>query len=103
GTLLAEGKESRVLDGRPHVLEMPLKGDVALIAADRADRYGNITYRYAGRNFGPSMAMAAELTIVQATKIVELGEIDPQDVITPGIFVDRVVEVTNPKLAGQAE
>lgn len=94
GTLLAEGKESRVINGRVHVLEEPLPGDVALIQAYRADRWGNLTYRKAGRNFGPTMAAAAATTIVEVAEVVELGELDPEHIVTPGIFVDAVVEVT---------
>ena len=75
-----------------HVLELPLKGDVALIKADLADRWGNLTYNKSARNFGPTMAMAADLTIAQVRQIVDLGEISPEVVVTPGIFVDRVVE-----------
>lgn len=93
GTDLAAGKEARRIDGHDHVLERPLPGDVALIKAERADRWGNLTYRLAARNFGPVMAMAARLTIVQAREIVALGEIDPEQVVTPGIFVDRLVHV----------
>jgi len=93
GTRLAEGKETRVIDGRTYVLEMPLKGDVALVKADRADRWGNLTYRKSARNFNPVMAMAAELTIVQVREIVDLGALDPECIATPGIFVDRVVQV----------
>ena len=93
GTLLAEGKESRRLNGREYVLELPIKGEVALIKADKADRWGNLTYNKTARNFGPSMATAAELTVAQVREIVELGALDPEHVITPGIFVDRVVEV----------
>lgn len=102
GTKLAEGKETRRIDGRDYVLEKPLKGDVALIKAETADRWGNLTFRLAARNFAPTMAMAATLTVVQARKVVELGGIDPERVVTPGIFVDRVVEVANPAAAGQA-
>jgi 3-oxoadipate CoA-transferase alpha subunit len=102
GTKLAEGKETRRINGRDYVLEMPLKGDVALIKAETADRWGNLTFRLAARNFAPTMAMAAELTIVQARKIVELGQIDPEQVMTPGVFVDRIVAVPNPAPAGQA-
>ena len=93
GTRLAEGKEHREINGRLYVLEKPLKGDVALLAADRADRWGNLTYRKSARNFNPTMAMAANLSIAQVRHVVELGEIDPEMVITPGIFVDRLVEV----------
>jgi 3-oxoadipate CoA-transferase, alpha subunit len=100
GTKLAEGKETRNFEGRDYVLERPLKGDVALVKAELADRWGNLTYRLAARNFGPTMAAAAELTIVQARRIVPLGEIAPDQVVTPGLFVDRVVQVPNPKQAG---
>jgi 3-oxoadipate CoA-transferase alpha subunit len=93
GTRLAEGKEHREIDGRMYVLEKPLKGDVALLAADRGDRWGNLTYRKSARNFNPTMAMSASLSIAQVRQVVELGEIDPEMVITPGIFVDRLVEV----------
>jgi 3-oxoadipate CoA-transferase, alpha subunit len=93
GTRLAEGKEHREIDGRIYVLEKPLKGDVALIAADRGDRWGNLTYRKSARNFNPTMAMAASLSIAQVCHIVELGELDPELVVTPGIFIDRLVEV----------
>jgi 3-oxoadipate CoA-transferase, alpha subunit len=93
GTKLAQGKELRELDGKRYVLEKPLKGDVALLKALRADRWGNLTYRKSARNFNPVMAMAAELSIVQVKEIVELGAIDPECVHTPGIFVDRVVVV----------
>jgi 3-oxoadipate CoA-transferase, alpha subunit len=93
GTRLAEGKEHREIDGRMYVLEKPLKGDVALIAADRGDRWGNLTYRKSARNFNPTMAMAADLSIAQVRRIVDLGEIDPEMVVTPGIFIDRLVEV----------
>lgn len=102
GTKLAEGKETRTIDGREYVLEMPIKADVALIKAERADRWGNLTYRLAARNFGPTMAAAGKLTIVQTSHVVELGGIEPEDVVTPGIFVDRIVHVPNPKQAGQA-
>jgi len=100
GTKLAEGKETRSIDGRDYVLETPLKGDVALLKAELADRWGNLTFRLAARNFGPTMAAAADLAVVQARKIVELGQIDPELVVTPGLFVDRVVHVPNPKHAG---
>ena len=92
GTLLAQGKETREIEGKLHVLELPLKGDVALIKADLADRWGNLTYNKSARNFGPTMAMAANLTIAQVRQIVDLGEISPELVVTPGIFVDRVVK-----------
>lgn len=93
GTQLGEGKETREFDGRTYVMEHALHADVALIQAWRADRWGNLTYRGAGRNFNPIMAMAAELTVVQTRHVVELGELDPETVVTPGIFVDRVVQV----------
>lgn len=92
-TPLAAGKEIRVIGGRRHVFEEPLRGDVALIKADRADRWGNLVYHSAARNFGPTMATAADLTVVQVRQLVELGDLDPECVITPGVFVDRVVQV----------
>ncbi|EWC60901.1 3-oxoadipate CoA-transferase subunit A [Actinokineospora spheciospongiae] len=91
GTLLAEGKETREIDGRTHVLEYPIRGDVALIGAHRADRMGNLVYRKTARNFGPVMATAAATTIVQVAEVVDPGTLDPESVVTPGIFVDRVV------------
>ncbi|HTV67346.1 MAG TPA: 3-oxoacid CoA-transferase subunit A [Rhizobiaceae bacterium] len=97
GTTIAEGKPVAEFDGRHYVQERWLKADVALIKAELADRKGNLTYRKAGRNFGPLMAMAATVTIAQASRVVELGEIDPELVITPGIFVNRVVEVPDPQ------
>lgn len=93
GTILAEGKETRNIDGRGYVLEHPIHADYALIKAHRADRWGNLVYRKTARNFGPIMASAATTTIVQVHEIVELGELDPENVITPGIFVNRVVTV----------
>lgn len=90
GTELGSGKESRVIDGRPHILERALPGDVALVRADRADRWGNLTYHATARNYGPTMAMAARLTIVEVREMVELGALDPEVVVTPGIYVDRV-------------
>jgi 3-oxoadipate CoA-transferase alpha subunit len=91
GTPLAEGKEHRVIDGREYLLEYPIHGDVALIKAHRADTLGNLVYRKTARNFGPVMATAAALTIVQVDQIVEPGQLDPETVVTPGIFVDRIV------------
>jgi 3-oxoadipate CoA-transferase, alpha subunit len=88
---LAQGKEIRVIDGRRHVFEKPLHADVALIKADRADRWGNLVYHSVARNFGPVMATAAKVTVAQVRAFVELGELDPEAVVTPGIFVDRVV------------
>jgi len=93
GTLLAEGKETRKIDGRNYVLEYPIRADFALIKALRADRWGNLIYRKTARNFGPIMAMAATTTIAQVSSIVELGAIDPEMVVTPGIFVQRVVPI----------
>jgi 3-oxoadipate CoA-transferase, alpha subunit len=92
-TKLAQGKETRNFDGRPHVLELPLKGDVALVKALKADRWGNLVYRKSARNFNPVMAMAADLVIAQVSEIVPLGALDPEGIVTPGIFVDRIVEV----------
>jgi 3-oxoadipate CoA-transferase alpha subunit len=96
GTKLADGKEQREIDGRLYVFEKPLKGDVALIRAERADRWGNLVYRKAGRNFNPVMAMAAALTVAEVKETVELGALDPEAIVTPGIFVDRVVTVGDP-------
>ncbi len=96
GTELAGDRETRTIDGRNYVLEYPIVGDVALIRAERADRWGNLTYRKAGRNFGPVMAMAAKLTVAAVHEIVELGALDPEVVITPGLFVQRVVHVPVP-------
>ena len=93
GTLLAEGKETRVIDGRHYVLEFPIHADFALIKADRGDRWGNLTYRKTARNFGPIMAAAAKCTIVQVREVVELGALDPEAIVTPGIYVQRVVPV----------
>jgi 3-oxoadipate CoA-transferase alpha subunit len=76
------------------VLEEPLRGDLALVKADRADRWGNLVYHSAARNYGPTMATAADLTVVQVREFVELGELDPECIVTPGVFVDRVVQVT---------
>jgi 3-oxoadipate CoA-transferase alpha subunit len=93
GTRLAEGKETRRIGEREYVLEYPIRGDYALICAERADRWGNLTYRKTARNFGPIMAMAARVTVAQVREVVELGAIDPEHVVTPGIFVQRVVRV----------
>ncbi len=93
GTQLARGKETRVIDGRDYVLEEALHGDVALVEAWRADRWGNLVFRSSGRNFNPVMATAARLTVVQTQHMAELGGIDPEGVVTPGIFVDRVLHV----------
>ena len=93
GTQLARGKETRVIGGREYVLEEALHGDVALVEAWQADRWGNLTFRSSGRNFNPVMAMAGRLTVVQSQHIVELGALDPEAVVTAGIFVDRVLHV----------
>jgi 3-oxoadipate CoA-transferase, alpha subunit len=91
GTPLAEGKETREIDGRTYVLEYPIRGDVALIGALRADRAGNLVYRKTARNFGPVMATAASTVAAEVRELVDIGGIDPEAVVTPGIFVDRVV------------
>jgi len=93
GTKLAEGKETRHINGRDYVLEYPIHADYALIKAERADRWGNLTYRKTARQFGPIMAAAAKCTVAQVRETVELGEIDPEAVVTPGIFVHRVVRI----------
>lgn len=94
GTTLAEGKETRSIEGIDYVLEYPIHADFALIKAHRGDRWGNLVYRKTARNFGPIMAMAAKTTIAQVSEIVPLGSLDPETVVTPGIFVQRVVKVT---------
>jgi 3-oxoacid CoA-transferase A subunit len=94
GTALAEGKETRIIDGQGYVLENALKADVALIKAERGDRWGNLTYNTAGRNFNPVMATAATLTLVEVDFIVDLGDLDPESIVTPGIFVDRLIQTT---------
>ena len=91
GTPLAEGKEQRTIDGREYVLEYPIKGDFALIKAHRGDEVGNLVYRKTARNFGPVMAAAATTTIAQVTEVVPAGGLDPEAVVTPGIYVDRLV------------
>lgn len=96
GTQLAEDRETRLIDGREYVLEYPIRGDVALIKALKADRWGNLVYRMTARNFAPVMAMAAKTTIVEVHEIVELGALDPEAVVTPGIFVQQVVQVVDP-------
>jgi len=93
GTLLAQGKETRTIDGRDYVLEYPIRADFALIKALRADRWGNLVYRKTARNFGPIMASAATCTIAQVREVVDLGDLDPEAVVTPGIFVSRVVPI----------
>jgi 3-oxoadipate CoA-transferase, alpha subunit len=93
GTMLAAGKETREINGRDYVLEHALHGDVAIVEAWHADRWGNLTYRSSGRNFNPVMATAAKLTVAQCQHFVDLGELDPEVVVTPGIFVNRVLHV----------
>jgi 3-oxoadipate CoA-transferase alpha subunit len=93
GTLLAEGKETRNIDGRNYVLEYPIRADFALIKAERGDRWGNLVYRKTARNFGPIMATAAKCTVAQVREVVPLGGLDPEAIITPGIFVKRVVQI----------
>jgi 3-oxoadipate CoA-transferase alpha subunit len=100
GTKLAENKETREIDGRHYVLEYALPADVALVQAWEADRWGNCVYRASGRNFNPVMAMAARLTIVQTRHVAALGSLDPEAIVTPGIFVDRVVHVPDPTVQG---
>lgn len=93
GTELAKGKETREINGKHYVLEMPIYGDVALIRAEKGDRWGNLVYRKAARNFGPVMATAARLTVATVHEIVELGALDPEAVVTPGIFVSKIVRI----------
>lgn len=94
GTIMAQGKEVRKIDGEEYVLEQPLHGDFALIKGLSADRWGNILYRKAARNFNPVMAMAAKTTIAQVSEVIALGGLDPEHIVTPGIFVHRVVRIT---------
>jgi 3-oxoadipate CoA-transferase, alpha subunit len=100
GTELAKGKETREIDGRMYVFETPIHADVALIKAERGDRWGNLTYRKAARNFGPVMAMAARRTVATVHEIAQLGELDPEAIVTPGIFVSAIVRV--PRTTTQA-
>lgn len=93
GTELARGKETRIIEGRPYVLEYPIRGDFALIKAEKGDRWGNLIYRKAARNFGPIMASAARCAVAQVYETVELGALDPEVIVTPGIFVQRVIKV----------
>ena len=93
GTELAEGKETREINGRQYVLEYPIYGDVALIKAEKGDRWGNLTYRMSARNFGPVMATAARFTVATVHEIVELGQLDPEAVVTPGIYVNKIVKI----------
>ena len=93
GTELAAGRETREIDGRHYVLEYPIHGDVALIKAEKGDRWGNLTYRMSARNFGPVMAAAAKFTVATVHEVVELGQLDPEAVVTPGIYVSQVVKI----------
>ena len=102
GTDLAKGKETRRIDGRDYVLETPIHGDFALIKAYRGDRWGNLVFRKAARNFGPVMAMAARCTVAQVDEVVPLGALDPEHIVTPGIFVHRVVAVGDTVVIGPA-
>jgi 3-oxoadipate CoA-transferase alpha subunit len=95
GTPLAEGKETREINGRTYVLELPLRGDVALVGAHCGDRMGNLVYRKTARNFGPVMAMAATTVVAQVREVVDIGALDPEAVVTPSIYVDRIVEVAS--------
>jgi 3-oxoadipate CoA-transferase alpha subunit len=99
GTSLAEGKETREIDGRTYVLEHPIKGDLALVKAHVADRMGNLVYRKTARNFGPVMATAARTVAVQVDRVVEIGDLDPEVVVTPGIYVDRIVPAEQERAA----
>lgn len=100
GTPLADGKELRVIGGKPYVLEYPIHGDLALIKAERGDRWGNLTFRKTARNFGPVMATAARRTVATVYELVDLGELDPEVIVTPGIFVHRIVHI--PRIATRA-
>ncbi|HCE30153.1 MAG TPA: 3-oxoadipate CoA-transferase [Comamonadaceae bacterium] len=93
GTELAAGKETREINGKQHVLELPIHGDVALIKAERGDRWGNLTYRMSARNFGPVMATAAKKTVATVHEVVELGALDPEAIVTPGIYVSQIVQI----------
>ena len=95
GTLLAGDRETRRINGRDYILEYPIRGDVALIKANKGDRWGNLIYRKTARNFGPVMAMGAKITIAEVSEVVELGALDPEAIVTPGIFVQRIVKVGN--------
>jgi 3-oxoadipate CoA-transferase alpha subunit len=93
GTDLAKGKETREINGKMYVLEYPIYGDVALVKAECGDRWGNLTYRKTARNFGPTMAMACKHTIASVHEIVELGDLDPEAIVTPAIFVNKIVKI----------
>jgi 3-oxoadipate CoA-transferase alpha subunit len=99
GTPLADGKETRTIDGRDYVLEYPIRGDVALIGAHVADYAGNLLYRKTARNFGPIMATAAELTVAEVSQVVATGDLDPENIVTPGIFVDRILDLSTDQKA----
>jgi 3-oxoadipate CoA-transferase, alpha subunit len=99
GTLLAADRETRRINGRDYVLEFPIHADVALIKADKGDRWGNLVYRKTARNFGPVMATAAKLTIAEVSEVVEVGALDPEAIVTPGIFVQRLVRIEAPRQA----
>ena len=98
GTIMEEGKEKRIFDGEEYILESPLRGDYALVHAAKADRMGNLVYRGTSRNFNPIMAAAARITIVEAEELVETGELDPEEVVTPGVYVQRVVCLPESKI-----
>jgi 3-oxoadipate CoA-transferase alpha subunit len=100
GTKLAGDRETRILNGKPYVLEHPIHGDLALIKAERGDRWGNLSYRMAARNFGPVMATAAKTTVATVHEIVELGAMDPETIVTPGIFVKRIVRIERTRTQG---
>ena len=93
GTLLGKNREERVINSKLHIFQEPIGGAMSIISAKLADRWGNLTYSTSARNFGTSMAMAGKITVVEAKKIVPLGDLDPEVIITPGVFVDRVVEI----------
>jgi 3-oxoadipate CoA-transferase alpha subunit len=97
GTLLAADRETRRINGRDYVLEMPIHADVALIKAHKGDRWGNLVYRKTARNFGPVMAMAAKLTVAEVSEVVAVGALDPEAIVTPGIFVQRLVRIEAPR------
>lgn len=94
GTPLADGKETRTINGREYVFELPIRGDIALIGAHRSDRMGNLVYRKTARNFGPVMATAATITIAQVSAVVDIGALDPESIVTPSIYVDHVVDLS---------
>lgn len=100
GTVVEEGKETKIINGRKYILELPIFGDFAIIHAHKADRFGNLVYRGTSRTFNPVMAGAAKITIAEVDEIVELGELDPEHIITPGVYVQRVVQRPKPSEAG---